>query len=71
MLISVLLMINSGMLELMPVQQARAVHKDSVMRVVIVSEISWAGDVWSGVESKPGVKDLGLIAAFLAAAKAA
>ncbi len=32
---------------------------------------AWAVDVSSGVESKPGVKDLGLIAAFLAAAKAA
>lgn len=32
---------------------------------------AWAVDVSSGVESTPGVKDLGLIAAFLAAAKAA
>jgi phosphoribosylanthranilate isomerase len=32
---------------------------------------AWAVDVSSGVESSPGVKDLGLIAAFLAAAKAA
>ncbi len=32
---------------------------------------AWAVDVSSGVESKPGVKDLGLIAAFLAAVKAA
>lgn len=32
---------------------------------------AWAVDVSSGVESTPGVKDLGLIAAFLAAARAA
>jgi phosphoribosylanthranilate isomerase len=32
---------------------------------------AWAVDVSSGVESRPGVKDLGLIAAFLAAAQAA
>lgn len=32
---------------------------------------AWAVDVSSGVESKPGEKDLGLIARFLAAAKAA
>lgn len=32
---------------------------------------AWAVDVSSGVETRPGDKDLGLIAAFLAAAKAA
>jgi phosphoribosylanthranilate isomerase len=32
---------------------------------------AWAVDVSSGVEQSPGNKDLGLIAEFLAAAKAA